>query len=96
MPAIISATVVHWKVEDSEVVFEDSKRVHMYVEDDAEEAAAPEIIAEYIIKSDKGKRDELLAASRDGLLEVLDIYRLELRRPPLPTRVKKPPPKKAP
>ncbi len=99
MPAIVSATVVRWVVmnpeatdpDDRYVEYKDNKDVSLYVEDASQENVASEIIAEYILDPRHEKeKDILLAAARDGLLQVVGIKRLEIIPPPVPPlRVKR-------
>ena len=69
MPAIVSATVVRWKVEKDDdkrvVVFHSSERIHTYVGTSDGDTSA--IIAAYIL-AHAGKEEELLKDARDGLL----------------------------
>jgi len=85
MPAIVSATVIRWKVEQEGqkriVVFDSSERIHTYVE--SSENASSAIIAAYILKQ-AGREAELLEAARDGLLEVIGIECLEVKPPAVP------------
>jgi hypothetical protein len=88
MPAIVSGTVLRWKVDNTDtskprVVFGKAERISVYAADRSEDSEASAIIAEYILKK-KGDAIELLNAARSGLLEVVGIERMSVSVPPVP------------
>jgi hypothetical protein len=87
MAAIVSATVVRWAVDQDTqpptVQYLSSEYNYIYCDgSDAEVSSA--IIAAYILQKPEGEHAELLADARDGLLEVVGIYRLNVNPPPVP------------
>ena len=105
MPAILTATVIRWRVEGDPpvVAYGDEGQVRLYTSDGSERAGSSEvmIIAQYILDSakraEKDRGDvvvELLQNARDGLLEVTDVDRREVRPPPVPPKRNGPGPKK--
>ena len=91
MPAIVSATVVRWKVEKEDnkrvVVFDSSERIHTYVGTSDGDTSA--IIAAYIL-AHPGKEKVLLEDAQAGLLQVIGIERLEVTPPEVPPNVPRP------
>jgi hypothetical protein len=89
MPAIVSATVLQWKVDRNGgtpiVEFASSKPISVYVGDGTNDTDVSAIIAEYILKApNAAKEKELLKAARDGLLQVTGLNRLEVVPPAVP------------
>ena len=86
MPALVSGTVVVWKVEsegDRRVVrFKEEDRVSIFT-DGAGAADAPAIISRFILKQ-TGHQAEYLQWAAEGLLQVIDIQRTALTPPPVP------------
>jgi hypothetical protein len=93
MPAIVTATVVRWKLvaedtKDEFAKFVSDKEVSVYVRDDGEDADVSAdvsaVISEYVIDAaEKGENAiELLKLARDGLLRVVGITRAPVTPPP--------------
>jgi hypothetical protein len=93
MPALVTATVLRWDVdwdyEPPDVYFVDSESVTIYVADGQEAGDVSAIIGQYIIEHE-GDEKELLQAARDGLLQVIDIYRANVTAPAVPPHAHKP------
>jgi hypothetical protein len=90
MPALVTATVLRWDVdwdcEPPDVYFGDSETVRIYVADGEEAGEVSAIIGQYIIEHE-GDEKELLQAARDGLLQVIDIYRAKVTAPAVPPHI---------
>jgi hypothetical protein len=95
MPAIVTATVIRWKVEEEEseeearTVYDDEKQVSTYVGDATGSSLEVMIIGQYILdeaEDDEDELVELLKAARDGLLQVTQIKTQEVNPPPAPPR----------
>ncbi len=89
MPALLTATVLHWRAEvigGQEVVTlaKDPRRVELYVEDGAADADFSPIIAEYIRTEPGAVPGELLKDARDGLLQVVRFESTPVTRPAVP------------
>jgi hypothetical protein len=97
MPALITATVLRWDVdwdcEPPNVYFVDSESVTIYVADGEEAGEVSAIVGQYIIEHE-GDEKELLQAARDGLLQVIEIYRAKVTAPAVPPHTHKPKKKK--
>jgi len=90
MPALVTATVLHWAAEGSvgsqAVVLKDSTPISVVVGDTVSSTDVTPIIAEYIISKKEPNYDKLLRAARGGLLQVTDIHRTPLTTPALPPK----------
>jgi hypothetical protein len=89
MPAIVTATVLEWKVDRSGqkpvVEFVSSTPISIYVGDGTHTTDFSAVIAAYILKNPNGERQkELLKAARDGLLQVSGLVRTEVVPPAVP------------
>jgi hypothetical protein len=90
MPAIVTAIVIRWEVEEGqEPTFYDEKSVSMYVGDAEEGSLEVRLIGQYILEEaeeDEDEIGELLEAARDGLLQVTNIEKREVKPPSAPPR----------
>ena len=89
MPAIVTATVIRWEVEDEEEpTFYNEKLVSTYVGEADDGSLEVMIIAKYILEeaSEEDQILELLEAARDGLLQVTNIEKREVKPPSAPPR----------
>ena len=89
MPAIVTATVLEWKVDRSGqkpvVEFVSSTPISLYLGDGTHTTDFSAIIAAYILKNPNEERQkELLKAARDGLLQVTGLSRSEVVPPAVP------------
>jgi hypothetical protein len=83
MPAIVTATVVRWEVNQDSlktiepfVEFVDAKNITLYVEG-SEDTEASALIAEYIESAPDDEKKKLLEAARVGLLQVVGVTRCQ-------------------
>jgi hypothetical protein len=91
MPAIVTATVARWEVNQDSlktiepfVEFVDAKNITLYVEG-SEDTEASAIIAEYIESAaDDEEKKKLLEAARVGLLQVVGVTRWPITPPGVP------------
>jgi hypothetical protein len=99
MPTLLWGTVVRWEVDsDCEppvVNYVDSETVTVYVADGPDGGDVSAIIGQYILNSDEDTK-ELLQAASDGLLQVIEIYRVNLKPPAVPPHKHKSKPEKKP
>jgi hypothetical protein len=90
MPAIVSATVLEWKVVDPGgrtpvVEFVSSTLISIYVGDGTNDTDVAAITAAYILENPNEENEkDLLKAARDGLLQVTGLNRLEVVPPAVP------------
>jgi hypothetical protein len=93
MPAILTATVMRWEVEEDEeeeeeLTFAGETPVSMYVGDVEDSQLEVMIVGKYILDGAAAGLDlrELLEAARDGLLQVTNVDKREVTPPPVPLR----------
>ena len=94
MATIVTATVIRWKVEDSQeeaqTYYDDEQQVSVYLGDDdaADSSLQVMIIGQYILDQADDEKEfrELLEAARDGLLQVTNVAKQALHPPSVPPR----------
>ncbi len=98
MPAIVTATVIRWRVVDRAghqgdhcvpcVAFEDCEMDCFYIGEGGNVPDQSPIIAQYILKKIKANpqvnRDQLLSDAANGLLQVVVHNRVTVAPPPVP------------
>jgi hypothetical protein len=89
MPTLVTATVLYWTVNRKAgapptVTLSDSSPIRWLVADGGNSADTTPIIAKYILDADKKNWPDLLAAARDGLLQITDIHRTPVTTPSVP------------
>jgi hypothetical protein len=89
MPTIVSGIVLRWDVdrerEPPVLRFREIKPVSVYREDDSDQSMdGSALISRYILDSDDGE-SKLLNAALNGLLQVVDIRRLNVEKPVVPS-----------
>ena len=89
MPAIVSGLIMLWEVDwectPPVVNLVDSKQVSIYVADGEERADSSVIIGRFILDhEDDDDREKLLEAMRDGLLQFIEVSRVDITPPAVP------------
>jgi hypothetical protein len=91
MPVVVTATVMRWAVNravnPAVVEFHSSDNVSMFMGDGTNNADVSPIIANYILTTAANNQQmqaELLAAARDGLLQVVNPQRITVTLPSVP------------
>ena len=89
MPALLTATVLRWRVEvigeEPFVSLANHRRVELFVEDESADADFSPIIAEFIRTTKDADPNTLLEEARDGLLQVVRHESTAVTRPAVPS-----------